>query len=144
MGVGTFVATPVGSTGKNFRIIMNTLDESATAIKEMAARVLALTGSTPTALIANAQGAASFELHIGLPRGYQGFAASCIDVSGENIILALAAKPTGMPLLSYAVEACRNKINVIIEGIKRDGKVPRDLLRDLHLSLERELGLFRL
>jgi len=142
--LGAFIATPVGPSGRNFTILASTLDEPVSVLREMATKTL---DETITLLVesgAPEEETRAYEVSVDLPKDYLGFAVTCTGPKRVRYILTVGAKSSSLALFKNAVEACRTKIYTIVEELAREGKVTRERMRDLHLTLERELGVFKL
>jgi hypothetical protein len=142
--VGTFIATPVDPLGKIFKIPVTTLDEPAGTLQEMAAKIYELASFVMSKSYPGKEKKRSTEVSIDLPKGYYGFAVTCVGPLGENFILTIAVKDVTMALFSFVVETCRSKISALVDGLIDSGKIRRESIMDLHLWLERELDLYTL
>jgi hypothetical protein len=142
--LGVFVATPVDPSGRDFTIVTSTLDEPASMLRQMAAKTVAET----TDLLAKSgtveDDSRAYEISLDLPGGYHGFAVTCTGPNHQKLILIVAAKAPSLALFKMAMEASKAKAYKIVEALARQGGVSRDLMRDLHFSIERELDSFRL
>jgi hypothetical protein len=141
---GAFIATPVDATGKNFAILDTTLVEPEITLGEMAARSLEVTITLLVESGAPEEETRAYEVLVDLPKDYQGFAVTCTGPRRVTYILTVAAKVSSLALFKNAIEACRTKIYTIVEELVRESKVTHYRMRDLHLTLERELGEFKL
>jgi hypothetical protein len=142
--VGTFIATPVDPLGKIFKIPFTTLDEPVGTLQEMASKIYELTSFVSAKSYPGKEKKKSREVSIDLPKDYYGFAVTCSGPSEENFILIIAVKDVTMALFSFVVETCKSKISAVVDGLIESGRVRRESVQDLHLSLERELGSFKL
>jgi hypothetical protein len=129
---------------KIFTIPISTLDEPIETVKEMAARVFEFTSFILSKRYPGQEKPAVNEITLDLPKGYYGYAISFVSKSGQNLILGIAVKSVSMALFAYAVDASRAKISVIVNTLMEDAAVQRELVRDLHLTLEREFEIFKL
>jgi hypothetical protein len=129
---------------KIFTIPISTLDEPIETVKEMAARVFEFTSFILSKRYPGQEKPAVNEITLDLPKGYYGYAISFVSKSGQNLILGIAVKSVSMALFAYAVDASRAKISVIVNTLAEDAAVQRELVRDLHLTLEREFEIFKL
>lgn len=144
MTFGAFIATPVGPSGRNFMIVTSTLDEPEGTLKEMATKSLDVTITLLVESGAPEEETRAYEVSVDLPKDYYGFAVTCTGPKRVRYILTVAAKSFSLALFKNAIEACRTKIYTIVEELAREGKVTRERMRDLHLTFERELGVFKL
>lgn len=144
MSVGTFVAKSLDPMKKIFTIPVSTLDEPIETVKEMAAKVFEFTSFILSKRYPGQEKPAANEITLDLPKGYYGYAISFVSKSGQNLILGIAVKSVSMALFAYAVDASRAKIGVIVNTLMEDAAVQRELVRDLHLTLEREFEIFKL
>ena len=144
MSIGTFVARSQDPLKKIFTVPVNTLDEPIETVKEMAAKVFEFTSFILSKRYPGQERPASNEITLDLPKGYYGYAVTFTSKSGQNLVLGIAVKSVSMALFAYAVDASRIKISGIVDMLKEDAAVQRELLRDLHLTLEREFEIFKL
>ncbi|WXG44861.1 MAG: hypothetical protein WED04_12665 [Promethearchaeati archaeon SRVP18_Atabeyarchaeia-1] len=144
MSVGTFIAKAVDPSKKLFTVPFNTLDEPMETVKEMAAKVFEFTTFILSKRYPGQDKPTSNEVTLDLPKGYYGYAISFSSKSGQNLILGIAVKSVSMALFAYAVDASRARIIAVVDRLKDDLPVRVGLIRDLHLTLEREFEIFKL
>jgi hypothetical protein len=153
--------------GKVFSISAKTLDEPLALVEDMASKASQLISSTIEKSGATEDKTRAYEISVDFPKGYYGFAVRCTEADRdvtlwkrlqasfygfavsneaeeEKLILGVAAKAIPIALFSYAVENCKNKIYAVVDELAKNGRVARLQVRDLHLTLERELDEFEL
>jgi hypothetical protein len=142
--IGTFVAKSLDPMKKIFTVPVSTLEEPIDIVKEMAAKIFEFTSFILSKRYPGQEKPASNEITLDLPRGYYGYAVSFTSKSGQSLALGIAVKSVSMALFAYAVDASRPKITAIVDKLKEDFPVQREMVRDLHLTLEREFEIFKL
>jgi hypothetical protein len=144
VSIGTFVAKSQDPLKRIFTVPVSTLEEPIETVKEMATKIFEFTGFILSKRYPGQERPTTNEITLDLPKGYYGYAVSFTSKSGQNLALCIAVRSVSMALFAYAVDASRTKINGIVNMLKEDTPIQRELMRDLHLTLEREFEIFKL